>query len=133
MDRHDDITDLNLDSESFDFIYCSNVLEHIIDDQKAMSELYRVLSPQGMALIQVPIRGEQTYEDYSITDPNERHVHFGQFDHVRYYGSDIKIRLQKAGFRVQPFVMLDELSLSQDEIDSMNLNKRELVHLCFKD
>jgi 2-polyprenyl-3-methyl-5-hydroxy-6-metoxy-1,4-benzoquinol methylase len=31
-----------------------NVLEHIPDDTKAMQELYRVLKPGGMAILQIP-------------------------------------------------------------------------------
>ena len=132
VDRKEDITAMTFSSNSFDFIYCSNVLEHIEDDSSAIAELFRVLVPGGMAIIQVPIKGKNTYEDPSIVDPIERYKHFGQSDHVRYYGEDIRDRLSKVGFEVFPFYMLDELSVNDEDIKRMNLGKRELIHRCQK-
>ena len=40
-----DLTELDFEDNSFDFIYCAHVLEHIPDDRKAIRELYRVLRP----------------------------------------------------------------------------------------
>ncbi len=132
VDAREDITDLSFESDQFDFIYCSNVLEHVDNDRKAMSELFRVLSPGKIAIIQVPIKGETTYEDPTIVDPDERYNHFGQSDHVRYYGADIKDRLENAGFIVEPIIMPDVLSLESHKLSKMNLNKRELIHKCIK-
>jgi hypothetical protein len=42
---------------------------------------------------------EATYEDNTITERNDRLVHFGQDDHVRVYGRDFVQRLTDAGFR----------------------------------
>lgn len=53
-DRKIDITDMNFEDDYFDFIICNHVLEHIQDDRKAMSELFRVLKPDGKAILQVP-------------------------------------------------------------------------------
>jgi len=132
VDRQEDVTAMSFEDASFDFIYCSNVLEHVIGDRAAMAELFRVLVYGGRAIIQVPIRGEKTYEDYTIVDPEERTKHFGQADHIRFYGSDIQQRLEKVGFEVSPFYMLDILDLSDDQVRRMNLNKRELIHECRK-
>jgi SAM-dependent methyltransferase len=97
-----DVTDLRFEDESFDVIICSHVLEHVPDDRKAMAELYRVLKPDGWALLQVPLRRrELTFEDASVTNPRERARLFGQWDHVRYYGTDYTSRLEAAGFRVE--------------------------------
>lgn len=132
VDRHEDVTKMTFADNSFDVIYCSNVLEHVEADAAAMQELFRVLSPGGVAIIQVPIKGAKTYEDPSIITPDERYKHFGQSDHVRYYGEDIKGRLEAAGFEVTPFYMLDALKLAPKEVEKMNLGKRELVHRCTK-
>jgi len=40
-----DITDMNLEDNFFNVTICNHVLEHIVDDRKAMSELFRVLRP----------------------------------------------------------------------------------------
>jgi predicted SAM-dependent methyltransferase len=96
-----DITDICFPDNYFDVIYCSHVLEHVSDDHRAMSELYRVLKPDGWAILQVPIQGDVTYEDWTILAPKAREIAFGQSDHVRVYGADFKNRLEKAGFNVQ--------------------------------
>lgn len=77
-----DITKIEFDEDFFDYIICIHVLEHIIDDVKAMSEIHRVLKPGGTAYLSVPYKPE-LYGDYSITTPEEREKAFGQNNHVR--------------------------------------------------
>jgi SAM-dependent methyltransferase len=97
-----DITQLQFDDASFDFVLCVHVLEHVPEDRKAISEIHRVLRPGGGALIQVPPSDlEVTAEDPSVTDPRERERLFGQHDHVRLCGSDYKQRLEEPGLEVQ--------------------------------
>jgi len=105
--EHMDITDLQLQDGRFSLLWCSHVLEHIENDSKAMTELFRVLCPSGLAVIMVPIYGAKTYEDPEIKSPEERLKHFKQEDHVRLYGLDIKNRLADAGFRVDVIQISD--------------------------
>lgn len=86
----------------FDIIFCNHVLEHVEDDAQCMRELYRMLKPGGFAIMQVPIdySREKTYEDSSITSPEEREKHFWQKDHVRLFGRDYPVRLSAAGFKM---------------------------------
>jgi SAM-dependent methyltransferase len=95
-----DLTDIYFPDETFDVIYVSHVFEHILDDRKAMQEVFRVLKPDGWAILQVPISLQTTFEDPSIVEPEERERHFGQSDHVRRYGEDYYDRLNEAGFTV---------------------------------
>ena len=98
-----DLTNLNFETNVFDLIICNHVLEHIQDDKKAIFEMYRVLKKGGKAVITVPINEKltKTYEDSSITKASDRIKHFGQWDHVRWYGLDIKERISKVGFDVE--------------------------------
>lgn len=97
-----DITDIDCENESFDLIICYHILEHIIEDKLAMSELYRVLKKGGKALIQTPFKEGEIYEDYSITTEESRLKHFGQEDHVRIYSvKGLESRLKECGFRVE--------------------------------
>lgn len=97
-----DITQIAKANETFDSIICYHILEHVIEDEKAMSELYRVLKPNGTILIQTPFKEGAIYEDYSIVLETERALHFGQEDHVRYYSKNgLKERLETAGFSVK--------------------------------
>ncbi len=98
-DHQFDITNLELDEASIDLIICYHILEHIEDDMKAMEELHKVLKPGCKALIQTPFKEGNIYEDFTITDPARRMLHFGQDDHVRIYSvNGLKDRLEKSGF-----------------------------------
>lgn len=127
-----DICDLPFDNNAFDLIFCNHVLEHIENDQLAMSELYRVLKPGGMGIFQIPQDMERaiTYEDPSITDPKERAKHFGQYDHVRVYGQDYFDRLRAVGFQVNALNYASKLR--EEEIFKFGLVKDELLPVCTK-
>ena len=125
-----DITDIQYPDHTFDLIYCSHVLEHVSDDRKALREFLRILKPGGKAIILVPIQGQLTFEDASITDPVERERVYGQHDHVRSYGLDFPERLEDAGFRVQQ--IRPQSLASQEEIERMGLPADETIFLCLK-
>ena len=107
-----DICALPFEDSTYDFILCNHVLEHIPNDFKAMEELYRVLKPGGTAILQVPLEEgrENTFEDDSITDQQERTSIFGQYDHVRVYGQDYYNRLQEVGFKAIPVDFIKEVT-----------------------
>lgn len=97
-----DITQIPTKEAQFDLIICFHVLEHVLDDIKAMNELYRVLKPDGTILIQTPFREGKIYENNKITSEAERLIHFGQEDHVRVYSIlGLKNRLEQVGFNVE--------------------------------
>ena len=133
VDVKADILELPFEDDSFDVIFCNHVLEHIEDDSKAMSELYRVMRPGGMGIFQVPqdLGREKTYEDFSITDPQEKARHFGQYDHVRVYGKDYFSRLRDAGFRVEEIEYAK--TLDEKTSDRYRLNPNEILPVCFKE
>lgn len=126
-----DVTDLRFADESFDFVLCVHVLEHVPEDRKAISELFRVLRPGGVALIQVPPSSlEVTREDPSVTDPAERERLFGQHDHVRLCGADYRERLAEPGFRVEVVDYVTELA--PEERARYGLRVGEPFYLCKK-
>ena len=127
-----DICDLPFADKAFDFILCNHVLEHIPDDTKAMSELYRILKPGGTAILQIPqeLDRAETFHDDSITDPKERAKIFGQYDHVRVYGRDYFDKLRDIGFKVNEVDYTSELS--EAEIDKFRLAKGEIIPVCYK-
>jgi SAM-dependent methyltransferase len=103
-DRVLNIEAIAVPDASYDCIVCSHVLEHV-DDSKALREIHRVLRPGGIALIMLPvIEGwARTYENPAVTSPEDRKRHYGQADHVRYYGADIRERIRAAGFKLEEF------------------------------
>jgi len=127
-----DICNLPFKNNEFDVIFCNHVLEHIEDDKKAMSELYRVLKPNGFGIFQIPqdLTREKTYEDFTITSPKERAKHFGQYDHVRIYGKDYFNKLRSAGFKVDEINYSAEIS--DDLVKKYCLVKNEILPVCHK-
>ena len=127
-----DICNLPFSNNSFDFILCNHVLEHIPDDKKAMQELFRILKPGGTAIVQIPqdLSREKTFQDDSITDPKERAQIFGQYDHVRVYGWDYFDRLRDIGFEVEEVDYTKNFSTA--EIDTYRLADGEIIPVCKK-
>lgn len=122
-----DLLKIPYEENYFDLIICNHVLEHIPDDLKAMREIRRVLSPEGIAILQVPLSkiSLTTIEDNSIIDPKEREIAFGQFDHVRIYGQDYTYRLKNSGFKV------NRINISS-EYPQNGLNEEEDIFVCKK-
>lgn len=127
-----DVQDIPFEDNTFDVVMCNHVLEHVTDDMKAMSELYRILKPGGFGIFQVPqdVNLTTTYEDASITSPEERAKHFGQYDHLRIYGLDYFDKLKEIGFKVTPFDYSKKLS--ETEVEKYALAKGELLPFCIK-
>lgn len=103
----DDLTDLNVFKDSaFDFIICFHVLEHIIDDIKAISEINRVLKPNGLAFISVPLRKRNlptyiwTKEDINKQKNDKKWGLTDRYEgHYRTYGRVDFTNLLKAHFK----------------------------------
>jgi SAM-dependent methyltransferase len=130
-----DITKIPFPDNHFDAIICNHVLEHIPDDQKAMSELYRVLKTGGWAVLQVPFSKilEATFEDPTVISAEEREEVFGQTDHVRIYGKDYVSRLNAAGFKVAPSLWSEDASLNElGKNMKLSLSPDEPVFFCLK-
>ena len=125
-----DITQIDYPDNTFDCILCNHVLEHVPNDLKAMQEIERVLKPGGWAILQVPIAFDldDTLEDPSITEEEDRYRVFGQRDHVRLYGSDYKHRLEQAGLKVK----LVESSKLNERERHLGLNPEEILHIAYK-
>ena len=117
-DMHFDVQQIPLEDESFDAIICNHIMEHVEDDRKALSELYRIMRRGGWGVILSPVEleREKTFEDDTITDKAERTRIFGQYDHRRIYGRDYAERLREAGFEVYDIDYKNELSKAEQEL-----------------
>jgi predicted SAM-dependent methyltransferase len=104
-----DLTNTGLPDGGKTLVWCSHVLEHIADETAALTEIRRILAPGGLLILQVPIVGETTFEDPTVTTDEERLEKFLQEDHVRLYGRDLAQRARAAGFECE---MLTSASLS---------------------
>ncbi len=78
-----------LPSASLDAVVLLNVLEHIEDDAEAIRQLYRILKPGGLVIIEVPT-GQKLYDVY-----DELLLHYR-----RYNLTQLASLFEKANFQV---------------------------------
>jgi SAM-dependent methyltransferase len=95
VDHTVDLLHLPFADATYDFVFASHVLEHIPDDHRALSEIRRILKPNGMAMLPVPIVAERTAE-YAEPNPHE-------FGHVRAPGLDYFARYERHFSKVDRF------------------------------
>ena len=131
-DLHFDVHDIPLESNRFDVLFCNHVMEHVDDPIQCMKEFYRVMKPGAWAIMQVPqdMSRELTYEDSSITTPEQREIHFWQYDHVRLFGRDYPQWLEKAGFQVDVFDIKQHYT--PEQIASFCISKDEMLYIARK-
>lgn len=131
-DMHFDLHQIPLEENRFDIVFCNHVLEHVEDAHQCMTELFRVMKPGGWGILQVPqdFSREKTYEDATITSPEEREKHFWQKDHVRLFGMDYPDWLRKAGFEVETFD--PNKAYSPEIVSRYRLIKQEMLYIVSK-
>jgi len=134
VDDKVDITDMNIyDNETYDIFICSHILEHIEDDLKAMSELYRITKTNGIGLCLVPIMLslDKSLENKEYLQTEDlRWKYFGQDDHVRMYSkNDFITRLERVGFKVEQY---GQEFFGKDVFESLGLDKKSILYVVEK-
>ncbi|MDD2983331.1 MAG: methyltransferase domain-containing protein [Crocinitomicaceae bacterium] len=131
-DMHFDLHDIPLEDNRFDVIFCNHVMEHVADANRCMQELYRVMKPGGWGIMQVPqdMTRANTYEDASIVTPEDRELHYWQYDHVRLFGRDYPEWLKNAGFEVKEYIPADHFS--DEIIERYRLMRKEILYIVSK-
>ena len=111
VDHNWNIEAIDAPDASFDGIICNHVLEHV-DADRALNECRRILRPDGVGIFTFPIcEGlDQTYEDPAIVTDDGRFAHFGQSDHVRIFGRDVRARFPAAGLALEEFFVGGDLA-----------------------
>lgn len=127
-DKVVDVTDICYPDSVFDYVIINHVLEHIPNEQKAMCEIRRVLKEDGKIIFSVPIcEDEDTYESTTELSESERLKQYGQIDHVRLYGRDVKQRLEKYGYNIVEYKAED--ILSENEISNMHILAKDRIFI----
>ncbi len=89
VDSVGDIQNLPVKAESFDSLFCTQVLEHVPEPQRAIDESYRVLKKGGVAI---------------FTVPHLAYLHNEPHDYYRYTKHGMKFMLEKSGFAVEEII-----------------------------
>lgn len=124
INMEQDITKTDIANNTYDLVIVWHVLEHIVDDKKAASEIYRILKPNGNLLMSVPIypKGNMvTYEDTTIPYEDYMKIH-GHPDHCRSCGMDYYKRFEKVGFSTK---LLNEYEIG--DLKKYGLSKDHVV------
>ncbi len=88
----EDIQQLSFADNTFAFLMCNHVLEHIPDDAAALRECARVLMPGGLAVFTMP--GDYHQQPTQVLDTPDAN------GHLRHYGLDVVAKIRSAGFGV---------------------------------
>ncbi len=84
-----DVINLPFEDNFFDLVAGFEVLEHIENDEKAFSEIARVLKPSGFLLFSVPLR-QELFNEFDLAAGHKR----------RFEIAELKELLSKNGFRI---------------------------------
>ncbi len=116
-----DVQQLSYSRASFDICTSTEVFEHVPDDSKGFSEIFRVLRPNGIFVFTVPLYSEyKTVERALLTSNGElQHLLHPEYHGdplresrpilaFRNYGRDITDRLCSAGFMKAEIVMPED-------------------------
>ena len=125
----EDLTQTSIESNTYDLAIAWHVFEHIVEDVKAIAEVYRILKPNGNFLLSVPIYpkgNEITFEDSNIPYKDYK-KHHGHEDHCRSCGLDYYKRFENAGFKTKTLMVKD---LDKDLISNYGLSENHVVW-CF--
>jgi len=134
-----DLQHLPFADETYDFVFASHVLEHILEDEKAIVEIRRILKPNGIAILPVPIVAPKTIE-YPEPNPNESyHVRAPGLDYFekyeRHFSKVERVSSDLLPQQYQLFVYEDRSRLPTKEIPlrpSMPGERhRDIVPVCY--
>lgn len=123
-----DLCNIEFPSDYFDKAVCTEVLEHIVDDKKAASELYRVMKPGGVLAVTVPninypflwdpLNKVRTW--FGLGHFNSKSEVWGgiwAYDHKRLYSVESLTKLLKdAGFEIEKTEALTHYGLPFNHI-----------------
>lgn len=88
LDALSDLEALPFPDKTFDAALCMNVLEHVRQPDACLREIYRVLKPQGVVYLMVPLFARE---------------HQAPHDYYRYTSYGINYLLERSGFSVDYF------------------------------
>ncbi len=126
-----DLQNFNFKEKNFDLVICNHVLEHIEDDAAALKNIYSILKPGGIALLQVPLSTiiDIDFKKENIISDTDRLNFYGQLDHVRIYSEkNFLQKIKKTGFNHY----INEMIVEKKNLPSYGLNEIEKIIFAIK-
>lgn len=131
VDIQFDVIDIPFPDHSFDIVYASHILQYPQDDLQAISEMHRVLKPNGIAIIPMPVFREKTVDDYS---PEARWIHqpgLDYFDRYLKFFPHLKMYYSHMFSEQYQLYVCDSNTENPLSIDA--LRREDLVPVCYGD
>lgn len=128
--RHGSIYSLPFESDLFDYVFATEVLEHLLPDSldTALKEVKRVMMPKGRFIITVPYK-----EKLSKTVCPECHTVFVPAQHLTSFDEEkMKKILSDAGFKLEFCKLVPKIPLTGNKIKDFtkrfiaSINKRAI-------
>ncbi|ARI83604.1 class I SAM-dependent methyltransferase [Microcystis sp. LEGE 00066] len=123
-----DVQNLFLNDESFDLVTSTEVFEHVPDDSKGFSEIYRVLKKDGYFIFTVPLSDNPKTVERCLLQPDGTIIHQlepeyhgdqirgqGRVLAFRNYGLDITERLESCGFHAEIRLVNSRSNVIEDQ------------------
>ena len=111
VDYHVDLQQLPFADQTYDFVFASHVLEYVPHDDMAIAEIRRILKPNGIAVLPVPIFSKTTVEYPKPTWKSGYHVRAPGLDYFdkyeRYFSRVERVRPDLLPEKYQLFVYED--------------------------
>ena len=121
-----DLQNFNFKEKNFDLVICNHVLEHIENDIKALENIYSILKPGGIAILQAPLSTiiDVDFKKEDAISDIDRLNFYGQSDHVRIYSEKNYLqKIKNIGFNLN----INEMIIEKNYLPSYGLNKSEKV------
>ena len=114
----ENIQELSFDDSSFDLVLSNHVLEHVPDDQQALTEISRVLIRGGAMIITIPGDWRRKY--------TKTFTHLNSNGHYRDYGLEILDRMHSS------FSKVKKVNLFNYEGQKYAIKPLETAFICIK-
>ena len=103
---------------TFDWVFCSHVLEHIGELDLCVNEILRMLKPGGLAWIQVPFEPGLASSRRIRVDPHRAHAHAWQF------APDFGSMIERDGWEVTEVVAGEMLPADERKLYGIDPQER---------
>lgn len=131
VDIQFDVIDIPFPDQTFDIVYASHILQYPQDDLQAISEMHRVLKPNGIAIIPMPVFREKTVDDYS---PEARWIHqpgLDYFDRYLKFFQHLNMYYSHMFSEKYQLYVCDSNTDNPLSVDAMR--REDLVPICYTD
>lgn len=123
-----DVVDMHiLQNESYDFVFASHVLEHLINPLKGLKEITRILKPGGLCTLILPWKEKTFDHNRPITPFAELLEHYEQNHDETHIGDHLEHIIQYHDIAMDPGVKTMEQFIARSQ--NNHLNRALHVHV----